>query len=206
MAEVPAPSSAPVTVSAATPEQGSLVFDVPADTEIKVDGVVVGRGTLSVPRVSVGSHEIVLRHPEFGSWKRTASVSAGEPTRVGFSAAAMREARATTQERRARQALADGHREDALRITTDALAMAPAHQGLNDFIGQLVRDALNQTVAARKAAERAGRAARRSSAFNLGDSHFERAERSHNAGRLADAIPAYWAAQAQFERAVKEAK
>ena len=118
----------------------------------------------------------------------------------------MRETHGAAQERLARRALAEGHRERSLTIVNAAVQIAPTHQGLHDLLAQLLRDGLNQTIAARKAAEQAGRAARRSRWFDLGDDHFERAERLQNAGRLAEAIPAYWAAQAQFERAVREAK
>jgi hypothetical protein len=203
------PATMPATATeTATPTTaaGTLVFDVPAGSEIAIDGNVVGRAPMAGVDVAAGAHEFAVRHPDLGVWRRTISASPGQRIRVSVSEAAMRDAHGAAQERLARRALTESHRERSLAIVNAALQVAPTHQGLHDLLAQLVRDGLNQTIAARRAAEQAGRAARRSQAFDLGDAHFERAERLQNGGRIADAIPAYWAAQAQFERAVREAK
>jgi hypothetical protein len=198
--------TAPAAEVAATTARGTLVFDVPAGSEISLDGKPVGTAPLSGVEVSDGLHDMVLRRADLGVLRRMVTAYAGRRTRISISEAFMRDAHGAAQERLARRAFTDGHRERALAITNAALQIVPTHQGLHDVLALLVRDAMNQAIAARKAAERAGRGPRRSGAFEMGDSHFQRAERFHDANRPADAIPAYWAAQTQFERATAEGR
>jgi hypothetical protein len=51
---------------------------------VSIDGRPVGTtplGNLSLP---IGSHEVVWRHPEFGERRRTITVAARSPLRIGM--------------------------------------------------------------------------------------------------------------------------
>ena len=184
---------------------GTLVFDVPPGVDVSVNRRKRGRAPLAPLTVPAGVYAVAVQHPTLGIVRQRVTVSDGTRTSVTITEQALRETHATRQELLARRALDAGERERALRLVSDALVIAPSSSGLRAFLTQFAGDAMNGAIAARKAAERSSRA-RRSAAFAFGDSQFERAEKSHEAGRLTDAIPAYWTAQTQFERALKESK
>jgi serine/threonine-protein kinase len=65
------------------PPQGTLSINALPWAEVWVDGKPAGEtpiGNLSLP---IGNHELVFRHPELGEQRRTVTVGALAPVRVG---------------------------------------------------------------------------------------------------------------------------
>jgi len=63
---------------------GSLEIAAPSDTEISIDGEVVGKTPLEPVPVTVGTREVVMRHPTFGERRQVVTVVCGAGNRVAF--------------------------------------------------------------------------------------------------------------------------
>jgi hypothetical protein len=63
---------------------GSLSINALPWADVLVDGKGVGVTPLGKITVPIGSHEIVWRHPQLGERRRTVSVTAGAPVRIGM--------------------------------------------------------------------------------------------------------------------------
>jgi hypothetical protein len=61
---------------------GAVQVTAPAGTEVLIDGASVGVMPLDEFRVPLGTHEVVLRHPQLGERKLSIAVGASEPTEV----------------------------------------------------------------------------------------------------------------------------
>jgi len=61
-----------------------LEISAPPDTEVLIDGQVVGRTPTAPLAVAVGTREVTLRHPALGEQRHTASITYRTPNRVLF--------------------------------------------------------------------------------------------------------------------------
>jgi hypothetical protein len=57
----------------------TLSIDVPAETDLSIDGVAVGVGPLSQRAVAPGRHDVVARHPELGERRVRVTLAVGVP-------------------------------------------------------------------------------------------------------------------------------
>jgi hypothetical protein len=80
---VDVPPGKTAKVSIAVPN-GSLSINALPWADVLVDGKSVGVTPLSRITVPIGSHEIVWRHPQLGERRKTVSVAAGVPVRIGM--------------------------------------------------------------------------------------------------------------------------
>jgi hypothetical protein len=51
---------------------------------VELDGQVVGETPLANIPLPIGSHDLVVRHPQFGEQHRTIAIGAETPTRIGI--------------------------------------------------------------------------------------------------------------------------
>ncbi len=72
-----------VTTTAIELPLGVLNVNAQPWAEVWVDGERVGETPLANISRRIGSHEIVLRHPQFGERRETVVVTANQPTRLG---------------------------------------------------------------------------------------------------------------------------
>jgi hypothetical protein len=79
--DVPPGKTAKVSVSV---PNGSLSINALPWADVLVDGKPVGVTPLGKITVPIGTHEIVWRHPQLGERRRTVSVTAGAPVRIGM--------------------------------------------------------------------------------------------------------------------------
>ena len=79
-AEPTRPAPAPVAAASGTVNVNALPW-----AEVWLDGRHIGETPLANVKTSVGTHEILLRHPELGDVRQTVSVRSGQPTRVTVS-------------------------------------------------------------------------------------------------------------------------
>lgn len=79
--EVGPGATVPVNIHEAE-TQGLLHIDAPAGAEIFIDGNRVGESPLDEQRVPVGTREILVKHPQLGEKKVTATVTASAPVEV----------------------------------------------------------------------------------------------------------------------------
>ena len=63
--------------------QGRLHINALPWAEVWIDGQRAGETPIGNFSLPIGTHELLFRHPEFGELKRTVTVGAGTPTRVG---------------------------------------------------------------------------------------------------------------------------
>ena len=63
--------------------RGSLHVNALPWAEVWIDGRRAGETPIGNLQLPIGTHELVLRHPELGEQKRTVTVTAGAPVRVG---------------------------------------------------------------------------------------------------------------------------
>jgi serine/threonine-protein kinase len=80
---VDVPPGKTAKVSIAVPN-GSLSINALPWADVLVDGKPLGVTPLGKITVPIGSHEIVWRHPQLGERRRTVSVTAGTPVRIGM--------------------------------------------------------------------------------------------------------------------------
>jgi hypothetical protein len=69
------------TISIELPK-GTIALNAIPWAEVWVDGERVGETPIGNLPISIGPHEIVFRHPEFGEQRHAATVTAGGPTRL----------------------------------------------------------------------------------------------------------------------------
>jgi len=62
--------------------EGTLRIDAPAGAEIFIDGVKVGEAPLGEQTVTIGTHEILVKRPDFGEKKVSATVTSNGPAEV----------------------------------------------------------------------------------------------------------------------------
>jgi len=62
---------------------GSLSVNAAPWAEVLLDGKVIGETPIANYDVTLGSHELVLRHPRYGEQRRTILVTRDAPVRVG---------------------------------------------------------------------------------------------------------------------------
>jgi hypothetical protein len=67
------------------PANGQLNVNAVPWAEVFLDGTRIGETPIANFSAPIGTHEIVLRHPDLGEQRRTVSVGLGAPTRVGVS-------------------------------------------------------------------------------------------------------------------------
>jgi eukaryotic-like serine/threonine-protein kinase len=67
-----------------TVPNGSLSINAVPWADVTVDGRGVGTTPIGALSVSVGPHEVVWKHPQFGERRQTIKVTAGGPTRAGM--------------------------------------------------------------------------------------------------------------------------
>jgi hypothetical protein len=79
--EITPGGTTPVSIEA---PRGSVAVEAPDGTEVWIDGELKGTTPLPPIGVTVGTREVVLRHPQLGQRRRVPQVSASEPTRVTF--------------------------------------------------------------------------------------------------------------------------
>jgi hypothetical protein len=65
------------------PVNGTLNINAQPWAAVWVDGTAIGETPIGNYSLPIGSHEVVLRHPELGERKQTVVVGVGSPTRVG---------------------------------------------------------------------------------------------------------------------------
>jgi serine/threonine-protein kinase len=70
------------TVALAVPN-GSLSVNAKPWAEVWLDGKPLGDTPIGNFSTSIGQHELVLRHPQFGEHRQTVIVGASRPTRIG---------------------------------------------------------------------------------------------------------------------------
>ena len=61
---------------------GIVRITAPAGADVLIDGVLFGDTPLRELRLPLGSHEIVLRHPQLGEQRVSVTVGASAPTEV----------------------------------------------------------------------------------------------------------------------------
>ena len=65
------------------PVHGTLNINAQPWATVWVDGTAIGETPIGNYSLPIGSHEVVLRHPEFGERRQTVVVGVGAPARVG---------------------------------------------------------------------------------------------------------------------------
>ena len=65
------------------PVNGTLNVNAQPWATVLVDGTEIGETPIGNFSLPIGSHEVVLRHPEFGERRQTVVVGVGSPARVG---------------------------------------------------------------------------------------------------------------------------
>jgi hypothetical protein len=65
------------------PVNGTLNINAQPWAEVWVDGTAIGETPIGNYSLPIGSHEVVLRHPQLGERTQTVMVGVGAPTRVG---------------------------------------------------------------------------------------------------------------------------
>jgi PEGA domain-containing protein len=80
---VDVPPGKTAKLSIAVPN-GSMSINALPWADVLIDGKPVGVTPLGRITVPIGSHEIVWRHPQLGERRRTVTVSAGAPVRIGM--------------------------------------------------------------------------------------------------------------------------
>jgi PEGA domain len=63
---------------------GTLNINAQPWATVSVDGTVIGETPIGNYSLPIGSHEVVLRHPELGERRQTVVVGVGSPARVGL--------------------------------------------------------------------------------------------------------------------------
>ena len=63
--------------------QGTLSINAQPWAEVWVDGKLAGETPIGNLSLTIGNHELLFRHPEFGEQRKTVTVGALEPVRVG---------------------------------------------------------------------------------------------------------------------------
>jgi len=66
-----------------TPPNGDVSVNALPCAEVLVDGRAAGTTPFANLSLSVGRHEIVFRHPQFGERRQSINVTARTPVRVG---------------------------------------------------------------------------------------------------------------------------
>jgi hypothetical protein len=66
-----------------TPPPGSLSVNALPWAEVWIDGQRAGETPIGNYSVALGTHELLFRHPEFGEQRKTVTVGAQGPVRVG---------------------------------------------------------------------------------------------------------------------------
>jgi len=64
--------------------KGTLAINAVPWAEVFVDGMPVGETPIGSTQVTLGIHEVVVRHPELGERRATVTVTSGSPAKVGF--------------------------------------------------------------------------------------------------------------------------
>jgi hypothetical protein len=72
-----------VAATAVPLPNGALSVNALPWAEVSVDGRSVGTTPLANLPVTIGSHEVVLRHPQLGERTRTVTITAQTPVRIG---------------------------------------------------------------------------------------------------------------------------
>jgi hypothetical protein len=72
-----------VTLNVPMPS-GSLSINALPWAEVWIDGRAIGQTPIGNVSVSIGTHEVVWRHPQHGQRRQTVVVTAAEPVRVGI--------------------------------------------------------------------------------------------------------------------------
>jgi hypothetical protein len=80
---VDVPPGKTARLSVAVPN-GSMSINALPWADVSIDGRSVGVTPLGKITVPIGSHEIVWRHPQLGERRRTVTVTAGAPVRIGM--------------------------------------------------------------------------------------------------------------------------
>jgi serine/threonine-protein kinase len=62
--------------------KGTVNFNATPWAEVFIDGKHVGETPIGNLEVSIGPHEVVFRHPQFGEKRHAVSVTAGVPVRL----------------------------------------------------------------------------------------------------------------------------
>jgi hypothetical protein len=62
--------------------EGTLRIDAPEGSEVFIDGASVGTAPLGEQTVTLGAREIVVKHPEMGEKKVSATVTSSAPAEV----------------------------------------------------------------------------------------------------------------------------
>ena len=63
---------------------GSLSVNALPWANIEIDGRPVGTTPLGDIALSIGSHEVVWKHPRYGERRQTVTVTATSPVRIGM--------------------------------------------------------------------------------------------------------------------------
>jgi len=79
--DVPAGKTAKLSIAV---PNGSMSINALPWADVSIDGKSVGVTPLGKITVPIGSHEIVWRHPQLGERRRTVTVTAGAPVRLGM--------------------------------------------------------------------------------------------------------------------------
>ena len=79
---VQVPDGKTSTVQVPVPN-GSLSVNAVPWADVAVDGRLVGTTPLANLPITIGSHEVIMRHPQLGERRRTVVVTAQSPTRLG---------------------------------------------------------------------------------------------------------------------------
>ena len=77
--QVPAGKVAPITIKL---PNGTIALNAIPWAEVWIDGQKVGETPIGNLSVSVGSHEIIFRHPDLGEQRQTVTVTLATPARV----------------------------------------------------------------------------------------------------------------------------
>jgi hypothetical protein len=72
-------ATVPINISAT---EGTLRIEAPAGSEIFIDGTRIGEAPIGDQTVTLGIREILVRHPELGERKVSATVTSAEPAQV----------------------------------------------------------------------------------------------------------------------------
>ena len=72
-------ATVPVNVQSA---QGTLRITAPAGAEVFIDGVAVGPTPLAEQHVALGTRELVVKHPQLGEKRITATVTSSAPAEI----------------------------------------------------------------------------------------------------------------------------
>jgi hypothetical protein len=66
------------------PANGTLSVNAQPWGEVWLDGRRIGETPIGNLPIPIGTHELVVRHPQFGERRRTVSVGVNTPARVGI--------------------------------------------------------------------------------------------------------------------------